>query len=918
MKESHTILRTLIYMNTPPSSDDFIDLIINKDMNRIDRYPYKNVNKLIWYTWRNSLRILPYLSNYNLDKMWGNKSASTLFLLLRPLILFTNLDKLEKINHSNINMNIYRPTDKDAIDIVYSIAGMQQIQKTNKDMAVAFNIKAKSNDVYDQYDPERYKSASRDERMIIGKLARSAEAVTKIAFSLSEDCKNESEYDYVYISNAAEIDQSQWVSGLWHKKVPDKTLVLHERLYKELEKTGLDFIAKDLKSLINDNVINKTFDKYYENYSSVQINNVPSLRRLILGLSEYEKIHAVRVILIGPGGAGKTSLARRLQCKKNNIIKAATKGVDYQSHEPLNLKILRNFYPKIKISNMRLDIHLWDFAGQNIFFGLHDAFLSENCVYILVVDSRHEQAPDEWLYKLQNIATTHTTPKILVVTNWYEGCHIKQNINKLIREFNGMINSSSFYDFSCLEGDNQSFESFVNGLISTCVEEQRVVEDVITDVNKELLDNHKENIFISTKNIKKIISKKINMLDIKYDTSSFVEILRSLGLIIKSGRFNCINPSWIIDNSYNILYSSILRNNNGFINEDDIDHIIFVNEESHLEYLFNFLENQQVCVKIKHNNTVSYFFPDAAAYSEPITVSSLIENHSLSIRFDLPYLPIGIHSRLVYQLFSPLPQASIKSNKDVWREGFILSYNNSHAIVLYYFRKSSINIHLSGNTEDFNHILSTFYETFNYEVIKKQHNSNNIYTSVLYDNSYFNIESMTDLISLLSNIKSLDGLISEILKMTKSSNTYIKNNTIFRNDGDVVSTKINEGIISLSKDTQLNGTQFPKEKLLVVEHLLEKIMLGNISLLSSDTEKINTIKKIKEEIDKESPKLENIKTKESKELFKIIWNGLNEVSSFANNTMTASDWIIKNKAAIATILSSASSYLGISSTSDHS
>lgn len=86
-----------------------------------------------------------------------------------------------------------------------------------------------------------------------------------------------------------------------------------------------------------------------------------------------------------------------------------------------------------------------DFCGQTIFHGLHSAFLHENCVYILVVDSRHEQAPDAWLQQIRHL--TQAKAKVLLVTNWHEACDTQQNETRLLREFPDLLTGHQFFLF---------------------------------------------------------------------------------------------------------------------------------------------------------------------------------------------------------------------------------------------------------------------------------------------------------------------------------------------------------------------------------------------------------------------------------------------------------------------------------------
>jgi len=86
-----------------------------------------------------------------------------------------------------------------------------------------------------------------------------------------------------------------------------------------------------------------------------------------------------RLMILGSAGAGKTTLTRRLNgdsCFPN--IGDSTHGVD----------------TNVKLDLNGIKTHVWDFGGQAIYHASHKCFISENCVYILVVNARTEDSRD--------------------------------------------------------------------------------------------------------------------------------------------------------------------------------------------------------------------------------------------------------------------------------------------------------------------------------------------------------------------------------------------------------------------------------------------------------------------------------------------------------------------------------------------
>jgi len=121
-------------------------------------------------------------------------------------------------------------------------------------------------------------------------------------------------------------------------------------------------------------------------YSSSIIEDPKLLKAQLFGDEIGVVTPAVRVLSIGSGGAGKSTLADRLKGKPVEQVKQSTPGIDYYQHQPLDLGLLLPKYQSVKNEP---NLYLWDFGGQAIFHGLHSAFLSENCIYVIVVDSRH-------------------------------------------------------------------------------------------------------------------------------------------------------------------------------------------------------------------------------------------------------------------------------------------------------------------------------------------------------------------------------------------------------------------------------------------------------------------------------------------------------------------------------------------------
>ena len=121
-------------------------------------------------------------------------------------------------------------------------------------------------------------------------------------------------------------------------------------------------------------------------------------------------LYEAKVLILGEGGAGKTSLLRRLY-QTNRPLPAeeeSTKGIDIHRHQFAN----REGKP--------FQLNVWDFGGQQIYHATHQFFLTKRSLYILVDDTRNNSKTvhDEgFKYWLEVIETLSERSPVLIFQN---------------------------------------------------------------------------------------------------------------------------------------------------------------------------------------------------------------------------------------------------------------------------------------------------------------------------------------------------------------------------------------------------------------------------------------------------------------------------------------------------------------------
>ncbi|MCX6581546.1 MAG: leucine-rich repeat domain-containing protein [Candidatus Aminicenantes bacterium] len=112
-------------------------------------------------------------------------------------------------------------------------------------------------------------------------------------------------------------------------------------------------------------------------------------------------LNEAKVLLVGDGGAGKTSLVKRLVGKHFDKKEPQTHGININQWE-------------VKQGKAKIKTHLWDFGGQEIMHATHQFFLSKRSIYILVLDCRKDEKTEYWLKHIQSFGGDSP---VLVVLN---------------------------------------------------------------------------------------------------------------------------------------------------------------------------------------------------------------------------------------------------------------------------------------------------------------------------------------------------------------------------------------------------------------------------------------------------------------------------------------------------------------------
>ncbi|QTR54372.1 Rab family GTPase [Thiothrix unzii] len=522
-----------------------------KDLDKL--YHEKGHETLVWYAWRNALRVLPALGILPFELIWPHNTVHNLYSICQIPLLLSQYSPEQPLSKGYVNAFSHVASSNMAAAFRAAKTDNQIIVNVIRANVAAY-IAAKISAVDAKSSVRNAIIAAKSATIVVGHdgVLSSLADYEILCSSECFDKKYLNSHDLWSIGALSE-EYDGWKSSFFH----------------QLESIGLQVLVENIKFLLGDNN-SKEFSISSSEKISTSITNSPTLLKQLIDGEELEENHAVRVIILGNGGSGKTSLVNALL--NGDGWDSGDKELS-EFHRPLDLK--KNF-PHFKgFGDNKLDLFLWDFSGQIISYGLHSAFINENCVYILVVDSRHEQVLEEWLYQIRHIIGLQT--KVIILTNWFEHCDTKQNQRYLLRKFPDLLEERSFCYFalnSLLHDDSsepsvRAFEDFLKILWDFCLESQKFTFKRVLMAYEEINNNLKDVIFIRKSDLLMTLGKNIGSLD----SNNVIDLLEKLGFILritKDGRDYCLKPNWLMEYSYKLFYLDVLLEKNGILPWDEL------------------------------------------------------------------------------------------------------------------------------------------------------------------------------------------------------------------------------------------------------------------------------------------------------------------------------------------------------------
>jgi internalin A len=402
------------------------------------------------------------------------------------------------------------------------------------------------------------------------------------------------------------------------------------------------------------------------------------------------RIPEAKMVLLGEPRAGKTTLQKYLMGLPINENEESTPDIQISSWKP--------FENDSEEKNRDIKINLWDFGGQEIQYSLHKLFMTEDTLYIIVLDSTKDQSPLKYLKFLENYAPNSP---FIIINNYGDAPTsniLKIDENYLRENYNGKegmpVLKAIFNRVSILKAAklDPSFRKIMDEVEETIKNELLNLKNLNKEFPKEYQlvksaieqEYSKPDKHYITMSYYRELCKSLKITDDEELRKAILGYLNEIGVLryFKDSPVtdkHILNPKWLIDGAYSLIIDEETANNFGVLTKNQARNILkrskkgFKFEEEESEFIFKTMKFYGLLHSDENEQKV--YIPLRFKSLQPTTLLDFYENgkhFAFEFKSDIPE---EIISNLIVKHFEEIRQ------KYYWSKGAVFESNKVRILV---------------------------------------------------------------------------------------------------------------------------------------------------------------------------------------------------------------------------------------------
>ncbi|BAY08890.1 leucine-rich repeat domain-containing protein [Calothrix sp. NIES-2098] len=378
-------------------------------------------------------------------------------------------------------------------------------------------------------------------------------------------------------------------------------------------------------------------------------------------ISETRPLHEAKLLLVGQGSVGKTSLIKRLIHNKYDQNQPQTDGLNVQTWN-------------VQVNSKNIRLNVWDFGGQEIYHATHQFFLTKRSLYLLVCNCRTSEEENRIEYWLKLIESFGGQSPVIIVGNKKDEQPLDIN-RKALRE--KYPNIQAIIETSCQ--DNIGIDE-LRAAIFQQIANLKEVYDFLPlswfEVKQQLESMPQD--FITYNRYIGICHE--NKIPEEQNQEQLIDLLHRLGLVLNFREHpilkdtNVLKPNWVTEGIYTLLSDEILKTKTkGIFTHADLTRILNPKRyptQRH-GYLTGLMKEFELCFALECQQP-QFLIAGLLPKDQPDETE--LEGETLEFQYHYKVLPESIISRFIVITHEKI------HNQIYWRSGVMLRYQEHNEI----------------------------------------------------------------------------------------------------------------------------------------------------------------------------------------------------------------------------------------------
>ena len=395
--------------------------------------------------------------------------------------------------------------------------------------------------------------------------------------------------------------------------------------------------------------------------------------------NESEPLYEAKFLIVGEGGAGKTTLAKKIDNADYALQseEKSTEGIDvirWDFEHPNGHTFCAN---------------IWDFGGQEIYHATHQFFLTKRSLYAVVVDTRQDNT--DLYYWLNVVELLSDSSPVFIIKNEKQ-------------------------DRTCQVNDRQLRSEFTNlkETLRTNLSTNRGLDDIKTQIQRYIttlphVGTPLPKIWVRVRACLENYAQNCNYIPIgqyyalceqngftrRDQMLSLSRYLHDLGVCLHFDdddllkKTLILKPEWGTTAVYKALDTDEVKNNFGRFSRTQLAEIWSDAEYADMQgELLQLMLKFKLCYLIPGTDH-EYIAPQLLDVEQP--AYDWDETSNLLLRYHYTFMPKGILTRLIVEMHE-----FIEAQTLVWKSGVVLTNGAARAEVVELYHKGEIHLRVSG------------------------------------------------------------------------------------------------------------------------------------------------------------------------------------------------------------------------------